>query len=159
MNPRVALVMTIAVVCGFAIILLMNLAALVGIIPSRFISPNDVRGSAIEHKGLVYTLNFNQQNKLIEVLNRAVPISKKDFETRESKSAPTIPIQKIVIYRFNASDIEIKPVGYVSKSNPTGKDTTPYSMVLSIPEWNPQGFIEESVTDELHQLLMTTFDP
>ena len=48
-GTKITFYMTLAVLAGFATILIMNAAALLGVIPSRYISPNDVRGIAVRH--------------------------------------------------------------------------------------------------------------
>lgn len=152
--------MTTAVIGAFAIIMLMNMAALIGFVPSRYISPNDVRGIAVQHDNLLYTLNFEQQNTLVDIFNRAIPITKEAAETRKAKEAPSSDVQKIVIYRFNAPDIEITPVSFVSKSQSAvqAQDKQRLNLVFLAPLWNDKGFLEESVGDELHKFLSTTYD-
>ena len=160
-GTSITLIMTFAVLAAFGVIMLMNMAALVGIVPARYISPNDVRGIAVEHNGLLYTLNFEQQNKLVDIFNRAIPLSKEAADTRKVPSTKTADVQKIIVYRFNAPDIEIIPVGNVSKSQniAQNKDTDRLNMIFSAPLWNDKGFLEESVGDELHKFLATTYDP
>lgn len=162
MGRGLTFAMTIAVLGGFAIILLLNVASLVGVVPSRFISPNDVRGMAVEHHGLLYTLNFNQQNALIEILNRAIPVTQAEVEARKISNDTPIGVKKIIIYQFNAPDIEITSVAYVAKSSSIiGQKNIRTNMVFSAPtSWNPpHGLLEESAADELQKLLLTTFDP
>lgn len=153
--------MTITVLGGFGIILMMNIAALFGFIPPKYISPNDVRGIAVEHNKLLYTLNFEQQHALIDIFNRAIPVTKADVEPRKIALKDPPQIQKIIIYRFNAPDIEITPVAYVDKSSSIMKNDDHMehgNMVYSAPLWNPNGFLEEAASDEMHQLLLTTYD-
>lgn len=153
--------MTFAVLLGFAIILFMNAAAFLGVVPSRYISPNDVRGAAVEHNHKLYTLNFEQQNELIDILNRVYPVGQELVEKRKINPQPAPEVQKIIIYRFNAPDLEIVPVAYVSKSTSVIKnpDSKEYSMVFSVPEWNSNGLLEESTSDELQKLLSKTYSP
>ncbi|MEI8365319.1 MAG: hypothetical protein WCF65_02780 [Parachlamydiaceae bacterium] len=150
----ITFIMTIAVLAGFAVILVMNVAALLGVIPSRYISPNDVRGIAVEHNKMLYTLNFEQQNALVEILNRTVPVGKELVTAQSVTPQKPVDIQRIVIYRFNAPDIEAIPVAYVSKSGPEHTN-----LVFSIPACNSNGLLEESTSNEIQQLLITTYDP
>lgn len=154
----IPLIMTFAVLGAFAVILLMNMAALVGIVPSRYISPNDVRGIAVEHNGLLYTLNFEQQNELVDIFNRAIPLSKESAESRKAATEKPSEVQKIIVYRFDAPDVEIIPVGNVSKSQSVTQTKENLNMVFSAPLWNDKGFLEESIGDELHKFLATTYD-
>ncbi len=160
MSNRITLGMTIAVLGGFAIILLMNIAALMGFIPAKYISPNDVRGMAVEHDHVLYTLNFAQQNTLIDIFNRTIPVSPEVVETRKTTMKQSSGVQKIIIYRFNAPDIEIRPVAYVKKSSSamTQTDQGHGNIVFSVPEWNRDGLLEEAASDETHNLLLTTYD-
>lgn len=159
-GTKITLIMTIAVLCGFGIILAMNMAAMVGIVPSKYISPNDVRGMAVEHKGKLFTLNFQQQNELVDIFNRSIPIEKKAIDGRTT-SGPSPEVTKIVIYRFGASDIEITPITYVTKSSSAIRKASQQdhvSLVFSAPEWNKTGYLEEAAADEMHKVLLTTYD-
>ena len=161
MGNRLTLIMTVAVLAGFATILILNAAALFGFIPPKYISPNDVRGIAIEHDHMLYTLNFQQQNALIYIFNRSHPCRASNVanapETKKLKISSGI--QKIIIYRFNAPDIEIRPAGYVSKtSDVVGGQANERSMLFSAPLWNPNGLLEEAAPDDAEALLLTTYD-
>ena len=161
MGRRITLVMTLLVLGGFSVILLMNVAAFLGVVHSRYISPNEVRGMAVEHSGILYTLSFEQQNTIVDILNRAIPISQDNLKARKASPSYPVDIQRIVIYRFNAPDIEIHPVGYVLKTTSivNSEKSEHFNLVFSVPEWNPHGFLEEAASDELHKLLPTTYDP
>lgn len=158
-GTRLTFFMILAVLAGFAAILIMNMAALLGVIPARYISPNDVRGIAVEHHQKLYTLNFAQQNELVEILNRSIPVGQELVESRKADISDAPEIEKIIIYRFNAPDIEIKPVAYVSKTTSVTNNINKASLVYSVPEWNPNGLLEESTSDELHKLLSSTYSP
>jgi hypothetical protein len=109
---------------------------------------------------MLYTLNFDQQNALVDIFNRAIPVTKESAESRKVNDAPKSEVQKIVIYRFNAPDIEIIPVTFVSKSQSAvqAQDKQRLNLVFLAPLWNDKGFLEESVGDELHKFLSTTYD-
>lgn len=160
-GSRIPLYLILAVLVGFAIILGLNGMSRLGVIPSKYISPNDVRGIAVMHDDKLYTLNFEQQKQLIDIFNRSIPVGKELVETRKVDVPDAPKIQKIIVYRFNASDLEMIPVAYVSKSSSlldkTG--TTKISLVYSVPEWNQNGLMEESTSDELNKLLSTTYGP
>lgn len=156
-NNRITLIMTLAVLAGFGIILMMNMAALMGFMPSRYISPNAVRGIAVEHNKLLYTLNFAQQGEMIDLFNRSIPVSPQ--EVQPQKTDQPLEVTRIIIYRFNAPDIEIRPIAYVNKTTSLTKpETTATNLVFEVPEWNPKGFLEEAVPDEFHKLLLNTYD-
>lgn len=160
-STRLTLYMTVAVLACFAIILMMNAAAFLGITPSRYISPNDVRGIATEHHHKLYTLNFAQQNALIEIFNRSFPVGKEMVEARKVTLSNPPEVEKIIIYRFNAPDLEVLPIAYVSKSTSVleKNESQKTSLVFSVPEWNANGLLEESTSDELNKLLISTYGP
>lgn len=147
--------MIVTVLCGFTIILLMNMAALFGYIPPRYISPNDVRGMAVEHDGHLYTLNFQQQNQLIDIFNRSKVIVASDMANRKITPEKVPAIQKIIIYRFDAPNIDITPVGYVSKTNTSG---TGASLVFSTPDFASNALLEESTPDGAIHILLSSYD-
>lgn len=160
-GARITYLMIFVVLSGFVIILAMNAANFFGVIPSRYLSPNDVRGVAVEHNNKLYTLNFDQQNELVDRLNRSIPVGKKLVEKRKINVDHPPEVQKIIIYRFNASDLELIPVAYVSKSTSIMQDDSQnkISLVYSVPEWNENGLLEESTGDELAKLLYSTYGP
>lgn len=161
-SSKITAIMTGVVLLGFAIILAMNVASMLGVIPSKYISPNDVSGIAVEHEGKLFTLNFAQQNELVDIFNRSKAISKENFEKRKiQKELPNF--NKIIVYTFNEKNIEVKPIGYVSNStsntqNQNTQISSNLSMVYSAPDWNKDGFLEESSSNEMLSLLQSTYD-
>jgi hypothetical protein len=160
MNRRTTFVMILVVLAGFGIILFINMSSMLGIHSFKYISPNWVRGSAVVHAQLPYTLNFEQQNRLIDILNRAISISETMTEKRKAEAAQPLDISKVIIYRFNEADIEIHPAGYVKKLNSASstEENAPLAMVLNAPGLDPKGLLEETTPGELQQLLSQTFD-
>ncbi|MBA3238650.1 MAG: hypothetical protein H0T62_09945 [Parachlamydiaceae bacterium] len=57
------------------------------------LSYNDVRGMAVESDGILYTLNFEQQNQVITALNKGEGFPEMQM------GAPTV--DKLIIYRFS----------------------------------------------------------
>lgn len=153
--------MTLAVLGGFATILLMNAAALLGVLPYKYISPNDVRGIAVEHNNKLYTLSFAQQQELVDILNRSIPVGEELVKARKITVENPPQVQKIIVYRFNAPDLEIVPVAYISKTHSIVQknNAEKYSLVYSVPEWNTNGLLEEATSDELAKLLSSTYGP
>lgn len=111
-------------------------------VPEKFISHNDVRGSAVVHNGLPYTLNFQQQTSLLNYLNQSLVVG-----PSIAKSKDTLPISKIILYRFNASPIEISPVSIESND-----------LIFSSPLWNPNGYLKDISDGPLVKLLNSAFD-
>lgn len=162
MSSRNTLLMIIAVVIGFAIIILMNIVNMLDFSKAKYISPSEVRGMAVMHDQKLYTLNFDQQNTLVEIFNRSIPVSKEKLENRMKSLSNNSEVQKIIIYRFNAPDIEIIPAGLVTKSlsiDPSKDSIENQSLVFSASEWNPKGgLLEEAASDHLWKYLLGTYD-
>lgn len=139
MSNRTLTYMIIGMVVGIAILLMINLLSVIQVTtPDKYISPNNVRGSAVEHNQLSYTLNFAQQNTLISLLNRSVP-----FGITPQPGRPAPDFEKIVIYQFNnAPDIIIIPIAYVDDG-----------LLFSVPAWNPNGYLIDVSHGELKTLL------
>lgn len=94
------------------ILILINMSAL--FFPSnlkRMLPRDNVRGMAVEYKDKLWTLNFEQQNAIVDIVNSSMPIEK---PSPIEGGKP--PINKIVVYRFNGSDLEIIPLGYIKDS-------------------------------------------
>lgn len=146
MTPRTITLLTIFLVIGVGILLILNALPMLNKYTSdKFISRNDVRGTAISHKKTLYTLNFDQQNALIDILNTSVPIAK---SSTQAASTGLLDFDKIIFYQFEKSDIELTPIAYVDNN-----------LVFSVPEWNPNGFLKENSNGALKKLLSQTFDP
>lgn len=60
----------------------------------NILSYHDVRGMAVESNGLLYTLNFEQQNQIIAALNNGESFPKMYVPTAD----------KLIIYRFSQPD-------------------------------------------------------
>lgn len=147
MSNRNLIILTIVILGGLAFLVAINMANLVlGQSPNQqFVKYNDVRGMAVKHDGAIYTLNFEQQNKMISMLNLSTALDKVDVP----QPFP-LPIKEIVIYPFEkGADITLTPVA-LSDSD----------LVFSVPAWVPGGqhlFMELSEGD-MPQLLAQTYD-
>ena len=58
------------------------------------------------------------------------------------------PYQQLVIYRFNAPDLILTPVGYGSNQN----------LIFEAKEWNPAGYLLDVSSGEMDELLKSTYD-
>lgn len=159
-SSRITLYMTLAVVAGILILIGINAVNMLGISRGRYISPSEVRGMAVVHDNLLYTLNFEHQNTLVDIFNRAIPITHEAAKTRMKPLQEVPDVQKIIIYRFSASDIEITPAGYVSKIHSKGGSHSieRLNIIFSAPAWNSGGLLEEATQDQMQDLLSTTYD-
>ncbi len=146
MNNRLLLNLTLVVVGCMAIILIMNLSRIfVEPLREKYLRYNDVRGSAIEHKSLLYTFNFEQQNELIKNLNHALPITKNSLNP---SSPASLDFSKLIIYRFKAPDLILTPIAYDEHEN----------LIFSLPEWNPDDYLQEISQGAMKELISTTYD-
>lgn len=108
----------------------------------KYISHNDVRGSAVVQNDLDYTLNFEQQNALLGYLNKSLTV-----ESAGYKKTADIPFSKLILYRFNSTPIEITPIAVDSSD-----------LIYSAPLWNPNGYMRDTSDGSLLKLLNSTFD-
>ncbi len=143
MSNRTLTYLSIAVVACIGLLLVINLIpSIQGISSGKYLQLNDVRGSAVQHKGLLYTLNFDQQNHLVDWLNHSVAVKSDSY-----KKDPDMEIEKIVVYLFNKPDLEIEPIAY-SNGN----------LVFSSPKWNASGLFIDTSNGVLKQMLSETYD-
>jgi hypothetical protein len=144
MSNRTLLTMTSLVLVCMALLFLLRLIPVIW--PSHadtYLSLNGVEGIEIEHGNLPYTLNFDQQNQMIEMLNMAIP-----FKTTEQEKKETLDVDKITIYRFNEKPLILTPYRYNSNGN----------LFFLAPDWNPAGLMKDVSDGELKKLLLTTYD-
>jgi hypothetical protein len=142
MTNRLTTIMMVFVLLGVGLLFLLNLTPIFQTpVKEKYLARDLVNGVEVVHNKLPYTLNFEQQNGLVTLLNEAetikagVPTSSLDFD-------------KIIIYVFNAPNIEIYPIAYV------GDD-----LVFSVPAWDKVNFMKDSSHGELKKLISQTYDP
>jgi hypothetical protein len=146
MNNKTLLYLTLLVLFGMAILFAINMTSILTGQPENqtYLKFNDVRGIAVAHNQLLYTLNFEQQNRIIDILNRAVRVVGVKPGKRQR---PTI--EKIVVYQFdNKPDLIINPIAYVDQN-----------LVFSIPQLEKDSYLMELSEGDLQQLLSQTYDP
>lgn len=146
MSNRNLLYLTGLGLIGMVILFAVNLQALFSGHPiqEKYLKYNQVRGIAARYNQTLYTLNFQQQNELIDIFNQS-------FETEKIKEGvrQTPNIDKIVIYQFEGKpDLIITPLTYVEDD-----------LVFSVPQWNPNGYLLDVSEGRLRKLLSQTFDP
>jgi len=108
-----------------------------------FLQYNDVNGMSVEHGNLLFTLNFEQQNDVIKFVNTAISIEKPVL----SNSNTPLPYRKIVVYRFDAPNIEISPLGFENDN-----------LVFTASVWNQNKPLMERSGGQLKKLLEQTYD-
>lgn len=144
MNARSAIYATLVVAVAVGLLLLRGL---VPIIPegkiSTFLQANNVRGMEVVWKGQPYTLNFQQQQEMIEYINRSIPVGK----IRDSiTSYPGL--NKIVVYQFGQPTVDLTPV-----------DFNLNEFYFSALTWNPGGYLMDNSAGEMARLVESSHDP
>ena len=146
MNNRIVLFFTIAVLAGMGILLAINMSSILTGQPAHqtYLKYNNVRGMAVGHNQMLYTLNFKQQNDVIDILNRSVRVLEVKPGKRQKPN-----IEKIVVYQFDhLPDLIITPIAYVDGN-----------LVYSVPQWNEDGYMMELSDGDMQKLLTQTYDP
>jgi hypothetical protein len=137
--------MTGFVIVGIALIFIFNFLQIFSFpLNEKFVAYNDVRGIAVEHHNLLYTLNFDQQNQLIEYVNMGLPVGKAAL----TQSKDPLPFTKIIVYRFDQPDLVMTPIEIDNQN-----------LVFSVPQWNPNGYIKDVTLGKLNQLIAGTYNP
>jgi hypothetical protein len=143
MNNRTLQLMIIMMIAAVTFLLALNIAPYftknaAGSASSLHINAREVKGSSVIYMGKTYTLNFDQQNILIDGLNAAIPVGANDIFPEK------IPdYGQFEIYFFNDSPkLVLKPVGVVGSN-----------LVFKIPEWNKEGWIKDVTDGRLLNLL------
>lgn len=104
------------------------------------LSNGEVRGMALYYKGKPYTLNFNQQEAMVNYINRSIPVGTPDL--KRAVSEPTF--EKLVIYRFDGkADVTLKPIAYL-------KD---WNLLYTLHELYPDGYLQDISLGDMHRLL------
>ncbi|MBA2367921.1 MAG: hypothetical protein H0V82_02720 [Candidatus Protochlamydia sp.] len=145
MSNRTLLFLTALVILGMITLFALNMQSILSGHPDdqTYLKYNHVRGVAVSYNDMLYTLNFDQQNELISILNRSVRVVGVKPGKRKKPD-----IEQIIIYQFNDQpDLIIKPVAYVDNN-----------LVFSAPAWNSDGYLMEISDGRLDQLLAQTYD-
>ncbi|MBS4163969.1 Uncharacterized protein PRO82_001278 [Candidatus Protochlamydia amoebophila] len=146
MTNKTLVYLTFLVLIGMAILFALNMTSLLSGQPDNqtYLKYNQVKGIAVSHNKKLYTLNFKQQNDLIEILNRAVRVVGVKPGKRQRPN-----IDQIIIYQFkDQPDIVITPIAYVDNN-----------LVFSVPSWNKDTYLMDISDGRLLQLISQTFDP
>lgn len=111
--------------------------------PDVYITRNDVRGMDIQYKNTLYTLNFAQQNEVIDILNQGVLVA-----PEVSKNEKKPDFEKLILYRFDKSDIEIVPFNIDNDNNYT----------FSVSDFSKTKNLKDTSRGTLQELLLETYD-
>ncbi len=146
MKNRIAFTIALLFLAGVAALFAMNLSTILAATDTseKYLKPNHVKGMAVEYNNLLYTLDFKQQNDLVELLNHSVRVVGVKPNKRKKPK-----ISKIIIYQFeDKPDIIITPVAYINKN-----------LVYSAPDWNQDNYLMEINDGRVKKLLAQTYDP
>lgn len=143
MNARNAIYATVIIIVLVGLLLLRSS---VQIIPENrmntLLQPNDIRGMEVVYKGLPYTLNFDQQQEMLELINRCIPV------TKISASPSLLPsFKKIVIYFFGKPTIELNQA-----------DFTENEFYFQAPGLSADGFLMDVSGGRMFQLVESAHD-
>lgn len=145
MKQSTLYLMTAAVVIGVLALLVINFYPVsVPDVTSSGPPPAEVRGMSVFHKGIPYTLNFEQQSLANDALFHAVEVKKADYKPVKEG----FPFEKIVVYRFNAPDVEIFPIQYVEGN-----------LVFSSPMLNNNAYYMELSGGAFTKMITNSYDP
>ena len=155
MNNRTLYILAaIALVCIGALFVVNMMPLLRSVSVEKRIALGDVRGMELVREGTPWTLNYDQQNRVAEMLNMAIAVNDKiDVENKDKD------FDEIIIYRFNASPLHLKLVGeriQDTKQKLFGQNSP--DLIFSIPEWNKTGYIQDVSQGELKNLLNKLYD-
>lgn len=144
MKNSTIVMMTVAVVLASLLLLALNFIPLFSM-PAKqtYIALNNVRGSEVVYKKTPYTLNFEQQNGIVDIFNRAVFVKKSDYPQAQED----LGFDKIVIYPFKGNLIEIKPISYSERN-----------LVFSAPGWSNEYYMMELSAGSLQNIINSSHD-
>lgn len=110
----------------------------------KYVEYNDVNGIDVSKGTLPWTLNFKQQNDVLDRINQSIMIKKSDFQPSQDK----FPFESITIHRFKDKDIILKPIGKKNKN-----------IVFSVPQLSNDTYLQDVSEGDLLSFLETTYDP
>lgn len=145
MSNKTTTILLAIVIASMAMLFVFNISGLyVKTEPEKFISRNQISGMAVEHNGKQYTLNFEQQNQVVSILNRSIKVGLEGYLTGDEAS---FDYDYLIIFRFNEGEIKIKPVSFANRQ-----------LIFQAPEFNPDGLLREIGPGKLNRLLSETYD-
>lgn len=107
-----------------------------------YLKYNQMKGVAVQHNTLLYTLSFEQQTQFAALMNRSVRVVGVKPDKHEKPK-----IEKIIVYQFDHSDVIITPIAYLNGN-----------LVYSAPAWNADNYLMELSDGEMQKLLDQTYD-
>lgn len=146
MSNRATGVMLFLVFTAIALLVIINTPGIFGSGPKdQILSRSSVLGMATLHGGKLYTLNFEQQNQVLDILNRSLKIATGRYLNSKQ---PKFGYDKLIIYLFDGKEISIVPITFENQQ-----------LIFQSPALNPNGLLRETGPGELNPLLMKTYPP
>ncbi len=143
MNARFATYATAIIVVMVGVLLLRGA---INFIPegdkNLYVDPYSVNGIEVVYKGLPYTLNFEQQQDMVDAINRLLPMGK----LRGEVLAPA-GFEKIVLYLFDKKPIEMLPIDFHDNE-----------LAFKVKEWNPDGYLMDVSAGSMWRLVESSHD-
>jgi hypothetical protein len=136
------LYIALAAICAILLLFAIDFSSLfLNPFPETYLGHNEIRGIAVQHEQLLYTLNFKQENELVDLFNQTT------FSTVEQKQQE-VPFPKIIVYRFHQPEIEIG-VGKLANDQ----------LIFTAPTLKADGVFLDRSQGRLNELLSETYDP
>lgn len=108
-------------------------------------SAKDVKSVSVYYKNKPYFLNFKEQKQFLSLLNQGEALENLENITKE-KNLP-LPIDKLVVYRFEHPAIDLIPIALVDDK-----------MIFRVVGLENIHFIIEKEPGKLENLLNSTYD-
>lgn len=145
MSNRTLFFLTALVILSMIALLAFNMKSiLTGEPPNEtYLKYNNIRGMAISHNQMLYTLDFKQQNAIASILNFAVPVNELKTGKRQAPN-----FDKLIVYQFEGEpEIVLTPVAIVDQD-----------YIFSVPKWVQEGYLMELSEGDLQTLISKTYD-
>ena len=146
MKNRTLFTVALLFILGIIVLFVVNFSSLLMTHSSqdKYLKQTSVKGVAVEYQNLLYTLNFEQQKALVEMLNHSIRVVGVKPDKRKKPE-----ISKIIIYQFeDEPEIIITPVAYINQN-----------LVYSAPYCNPGHYLMEINDGLVAKLLAQTYGP
>lgn len=111
---------------------------------AEWISNGEIRGMAVIHKGIPFTLNFDEQQIAQDAIMRAVSVKTSDYPQIKGP----FDFDKLIIYRFHAPDVELIPIQF-----------SDLNLVFSMPMLNRDKYYMELSGGSFKDMISKSFDP
>ncbi len=127
------------------------LALFLNLIPSttsdsdqEHLLPGEVKGMEIVYHEKPYTLSFEQQNRVVHMINRAIPVGAEDL----MRGGTPPPFSEVRIFRFKVEDIILKPLLFKKDGN----------LIFTLSNRPSHDFLQDVSLGEMQKLFETLYD-